>query len=31
MQGNTYRRPHKYGLLTDTGLQPPFIRRFPRR
>ena len=31
MQGNTYRRPHKYGLLTDTNLQPPFIRRFPRR
>ena len=25
-QGNAYRRPEKYGLLTDESIYPPFIR-----
>lgn len=26
VHGNAYRRPKQYGLLTDTGINPPFIR-----
>ena len=26
IHGNAYRRPQKYGLLTDTKREPPFIR-----
>ncbi len=26
VHGNAYRRPEKYGLLTDTAIAPPFIR-----
>lgn len=31
MQGDTYRRPHKYALLVEDRLQPPFVRPYPRR
>jgi len=30
VHGNAYRRPHKYHLLTDTQVCPPFIRRDKR-
>lgn len=26
VHGNAYRRPGKYGLLTETRIQPPFVR-----
>lgn len=26
VHGNAYRRPHKYSLLTDTTVNPPFVR-----
>ena len=26
MQGNTFRRPSRYGLLLDPGVEAPFIR-----
>lgn len=26
VHGNAYRRPEKYGLLTDTAISPPFVR-----
>lgn len=26
VHGNAYRRPSKYGLLTDTAIAPPFLR-----
>lgn len=31
MQGDTYRRPQLYTLLTDTQQRPPFCRPHPRR
>lgn len=31
VHGNAYRRPQKYGLLTDETREPPFIRREYRR
>lgn len=27
VHGNAYRRPRKYGLLVETGVAPPFIRK----
>jgi len=27
VHGNAFRRPIKYGLLTDTAVQEPFIRK----
>ena len=26
VHGNAYRRPRKYGALTEEGVQPPFVR-----
>ncbi len=26
VHGNAYRRPKKYGLLTDTAVRAPFVR-----
>lgn len=31
MQGDTYRRPQLYGLLTEQCQKPPFLRPYPRR
>lgn len=31
VHGNAYRRPRKYGLLTDERIEPPFIRSSCRR
>lgn len=27
VHGNAYRRPKRYGLLTETDIRPPFVRR----
>ena len=31
VHGNAYRRPEKYGILTETAIQEPFIRADRRR
>lgn len=31
VHGNAYRRPKKYGLLTDTAVRDPFVRAGPAR
>ena len=31
VHGNAYRRPEKYGILTETAIQEPFIRAERRR
>lgn len=31
VHGNAYRRPKKYGLLTDTAVRDPFVRPDPAR
>lgn len=31
VHGNTYRHPLKYGILTKTGVEEPFIREDCRR
>lgn len=31
VHGNAYRRPWKYGILTEENIQPPFIRRDNRK
>ena len=31
VHGNAYRRPHRYGLLLDAAVNPPFIRNNCRR
>ena len=31
VHGNAYRRPEKYGILTETAIREPFIRADRRR
>ena len=31
VHGNAYRRPEKYGILTETAIQEPFIRADRRK
>ncbi len=31
VHGNAYRRPQKYGILTETGVKEPFIREDYRK